>query len=80
MDRREPAPVEPIEQSPLSDWTDQDLLTRDVARDLLEAEIAAERARREGDHLTADDRARIDRRIDSMVHVIRRFSEPSNGQ
>ena len=32
----------PVEQIPASDWTDMDLLTRDLARDLLSGEIAAE--------------------------------------
>ncbi|MDL9938091.1 hypothetical protein QSJ18_15160 [Gordonia sp. ABSL1-1] len=36
---------EPIEQIPQDDWVDQDLLTRDLASDLLDAEIAAERDR-----------------------------------
>ncbi|MFT4041741.1 MAG: hypothetical protein QM673_01125 [Gordonia sp. (in: high G+C Gram-positive bacteria)] len=36
---------EPIEQIPQHDWVDQDLLTRDLAGELLDEEIAAERNR-----------------------------------
>jgi hypothetical protein len=39
--------VERIEQLPRSDWTDQDLLTKDEARERLVAEIARSRARLE---------------------------------
>jgi hypothetical protein len=46
--------VQPVEQLPLSDWTDQDLLTKDEARDRLVDEIGRTRARL--DHLDADNR------------------------
>jgi hypothetical protein len=47
--------VEPVEQLPLSDWTDQDLLTKDEARERLIDEISSTRARL--DQLDADNRA-----------------------
>ncbi|MGV0793528.1 hypothetical protein [Mycolicibacterium sp. XJ1819] len=37
--------VEPVEQLPVSDWTDQDLLTKDEARERLVGEIDRTRAR-----------------------------------
>jgi hypothetical protein len=37
--------VEPVEQLPLSDWSDQDLLTKDEARERLVDEIRSTRAR-----------------------------------
>jgi hypothetical protein len=37
--------IEPVEQLPLSDWTDQDLLTKDEARERLVHEIDKTRAR-----------------------------------
>lgn len=36
---------EPIEQLPYADWVDQDLLTRELAENLLDDEIAADRDR-----------------------------------
>jgi hypothetical protein len=39
---RGPDPAEPVVQIPASDWTDMDLLTRELADDLLVREIAAE--------------------------------------
>jgi len=40
----EPRPglVEPVQQISASDWTDMDLLTRELAAELLDREIAAE--------------------------------------
>lgn len=35
----------PVEQLPLSDWTDQDLLTKDQARERLTMEIGRTKAR-----------------------------------
>lgn len=67
-------PVESIEQIPASDWTDMDLLTRELARDLLVREIEAETAslaRSDGDATRSDaDRAASaqlrTRRIEAM--------------
>ena len=62
--------VEPVEQLPLSDWTDQDLLTKDEARDRLVDEIRSARARLaqlDGDN--PDDDAEISllaRRLNAM--------------
>jgi hypothetical protein len=41
------AGVERVEQLPRSDWTDQDLLTKDEARERLVEEIGRTRARLE---------------------------------
>jgi hypothetical protein len=66
---------EHIEQLPYSDWVDQDLLTRDLARSLLDAEIEAENDRirrfdageRGGDLIMT--RADMQRRVDVMIAV-----------
>ncbi|WP_336880992.1 hypothetical protein [Rhodococcus globerulus] len=66
---------EHIEQLPYSDWVDQDLLTRDLARSLLDAEIEAENDRirrfdageRGGDLIMT--RADMQRRVDAMIAV-----------
>jgi hypothetical protein len=64
---------EPIEQLPYADWVDQDLLTRELAGNLLDEEIAAERERlsrlERGEH--GDDivmsRADMQRRLAAML-------------
>ncbi|MFF3573323.1 hypothetical protein [Nocardia jiangxiensis] len=64
---------EPIEQLPQDDWVDQDLLTKDLARSLLDGEIAAERdrlVRIDRGETPADaiaSRADLQRRLDAMV-------------
>ncbi|MFF0818695.1 hypothetical protein ACFYVR_26630 [Rhodococcus sp. NPDC003318] len=70
---------EQIEQLPEDDWVDQDLLTRDLAGDLLDAEIAAEKERLDGpDH---DDsllsRADRERRLTAMIAVRDRHRAPN---
>jgi hypothetical protein len=64
--------VEKVEQLPVSDWTDQDLLTKDEARERLVDEIGCTRARL--DELTAAnaDDAEITllaRRLNAMESV-----------
>jgi hypothetical protein len=65
--------VEPVEQLPLSDWTDQDLLTKDEARERLIDEIGSTRARL--DQLDADNRADdaeialLTRRLNAMESI-----------
>lgn len=73
---------EPIEQLPQDDWVDQDLLTKDLARSLLDDEITAERDRLEridrGD-APADaiaSRAALVRRLDAMVAARDRLRTP----
>lgn len=66
---------EHIEQLPYADWVDQDLLTRDLARSLLDTEIEAENDRirrfdageRGGDLIMT--RADMQRRVDAMIAV-----------
>jgi hypothetical protein len=66
---------EHIEQLPYSDWVDQDLLTRDLARSLLDTEIEAENDRirrfdageRGGDLIMT--RADMQRRVDAMIAI-----------
>ncbi|MDT7763245.1 MAG: hypothetical protein QOC63_2665 [Mycobacterium sp.] len=61
-----------IEQLPVSDWTDQDLLTKDEARGRLVDEIGRTRARL--DELTATDAddpeiRLLERRLNAMESV-----------
>ncbi|MBF4476763.1 hypothetical protein SAMN02745947_05388 [Rhodococcus rhodochrous J3] len=64
---------EPIEQLPYADWVDQDLLTRELAGNLLDEEIAAERERLarlergERDEGIVMSRADMERRLAAMV-------------
>lgn len=73
---------EPIEQLPYADWVDQDLLTRELAGNLLDEEIAAERARlarvERGEH-GADivmSRADMERRLAAMIAARDRVRAP----
>ncbi|NNH70846.1 hypothetical protein HLB23_13395 [Nocardia uniformis] len=73
---------EPIEQLPYSDWVDQDLLTRELAGDLLDEEIAAERERlarlergESGDDIVLS-RADTQRRLAAMITVRDRVRTP----
>jgi hypothetical protein len=64
--------VDRIEQLPVSDWTDQDLLTKDEARGRLVDEIGRTRARL--DELTATDAddpeiRLLERRLNAMESV-----------
>ncbi|MGZ8747893.1 MAG: hypothetical protein ACXWZ2_12965, partial [Mycobacterium sp.] len=64
--------MDKIEQLPVSDWTDQDLLTKDEARERLVDEIGRTRARL--DELTAtsadDPEIRLlERRLNAMGSV-----------
>lgn len=70
---------EHIEQLPEDDWVDQDLLTRDLAGDLLDAEIAAEKGRIDApeseDSLLS--RADRERRLAAMIAVRDRHRGPN---
>jgi hypothetical protein len=72
-DLTKPEDLEPIQQLPVSDWTDQDLLTKDEARERLIGEIGRTRARLEqlrGDH--PGDEAEImllSRRLNAMESI-----------
>ncbi len=63
----------PVEQLPLSDWTDQDLLTKDEARDRLVDEIGRTQGRLAGlDPGNPDHEAEIallTRRLDAMESI-----------
>ena len=64
--------VDRIEQLPVSDWTDQDLLTKDEARERLVDEIGRTRARL--DELTASNAddpeiPLLERRLNAMESV-----------
>ncbi|PPJ16297.1 hypothetical protein C5E44_17735 [Nocardia nova] len=73
---------EPISRIPHDDWVDQDLLTRDLAGELLDREIAAERDRLArldrgdgGDDIimTRED---MERRLAAMTAVRDRVRKP----
>ena len=72
-----------IEQVPVSDWTDQDLLTKDEARARLVDEIGRTRARL--DELTAtnaDDPeiALLERRLNAMESVRDEYTDYRDGK
>ena len=72
-----------IEQLPVSDWTDQDLLTKDEARGRLVDEIGRTRARL--DELTAtnadDPEIRLlERRLNAMESVRDEYTEHRDGK
>lgn len=73
---------EPIEQLPYADWVDQDLLTRELAGNLLDEEIAAERERlsrlergERGDDIVMS-RADMERRLTAMLAARDRAQGP----
>jgi hypothetical protein len=75
--------VDRIEQLPVSDWTDQDLLTKDEARGRLVHEIGRTRARL--DELTAanaDDPeiALLERRLNAMESVRDEYTDNRDGK
>lgn len=78
--------TEPVEQFPEDDWVDQDLLTKDLAGDLLDREITAERdrlARLDRGEAGADiirSRADMERRIAAMIAVRDRVRASVPGQ
>jgi hypothetical protein len=72
-----------IEQLPVSDWTDQDLLTKDEARERLVGEIGRARARL--DELTAkgaDDPeiTLLERRLNAMESVRDEYTDYLDGK
>ncbi|MGB8390798.1 hypothetical protein [Mycobacterium sp.] len=78
------ADFERIEQLPVDDWADQDLLTKDEARGRLVSEIR--RTRRRLDQLQADDPANdaeillLARRLDAMESVCGEYDAYLDGQ
>jgi hypothetical protein len=82
----EGAGVERVEQLPQSDWTDQDLLTKDEARERLVEEIGRARARLDELRASTDDPARIDveitmlaRRLNAMESVRDEYNDYLDG-
>lgn len=78
------ADFERIEQRPVDDWADQDLLTKDEARERLLSEIC--RTRRRLDQLQTDDPANdaeillLERRLDAMQSVCGEYDAYLDGQ
>ena len=79
--------VERIEQLPQSDWTDQDLLTKDEARERLVQEIGRTRARLEEVRASTGDPAHIDaevtllaRRLNAMESVRDEYNDYLDGK
>lgn len=75
--------LEKIEQLPVSDWTDQDLLTKDEARERLVDEIGRTRARL--DEVTArnaDDPevTLLERRLNAMESVRDEYTDYLGGK
>jgi hypothetical protein len=78
--------MERIEQLPKSDWTDQDLLTKDEARERLVGEIGRTRARLEQLQGSTDDADSIDaevrlleRRLNAMESVRDEYTDYLDG-
>ncbi|MDV3124514.1 hypothetical protein M1247_06285 [Mycobacterium sp. 21AC1] len=70
--------VERIEQLPRSDWTDQDLLTKDEARERLVEEIARTRTRLDGVRAASGDPAEIallERRLNAMESTRNEYND-----
>jgi hypothetical protein len=79
--------VERIEQLPQSDWTDQDLLTKDEARERLVGEIARTKARLAEVRAGTGDPAHIDaeiallaRRLNTMESVRDEYNDYLDGK
>jgi hypothetical protein len=75
--------VDRIEQLPVSDWTDQDLLTKDEARERLVDEIGRTRARL--DELTASNAddpeiPLLERRLNAMESVRDEYTDYRGGK
>jgi hypothetical protein len=75
------------EQLPVSDWTDQDLLTKDEARERLVGEIGRCRARLEklkanlnANEADESELALLARRLNAMESVAREYDEYLDGK
>jgi hypothetical protein len=81
------AGVQRVEQLPRSDWTDQDLLTKEEARERLVEEIGRTRARLEEVQARAADPAQRDsevillvRRLNAMESVRDEYNDYLDGK
>jgi hypothetical protein len=81
------AATERVEQLPRSDWTDQDLLTKDEARERLVEEISRTKARLHQVKASTGDPAQIDaeltllaRRLNAMESVRDEYNDYLNGK
>lgn len=79
--------MDPIEQFPQSDWTDQDLLTKDEARERLVGEIGRTRARLDEVRASTGDQVHIDaevtlleRRLNAMESVRDEYNDYLDGK
>jgi hypothetical protein len=78
--------LERVEQLPRSDWTDQDLLTKDEARERLVEEIGRTKARLAEVQASTGDPAHIDaevtmleRRLNAMESVHNEYNDYLDG-
>jgi len=72
-----------IEQLPVDDWADQDLLTKDQARGRLVAEIGRTRARMDELRATSADQAEITalaRRLNAMESIRSEYDDYLDGK
>ncbi len=75
--------MDDIEQLPVDDWADQDLLTKDQARSRLVAEIGRTQARLDGLKATNADAAEITalaRRLDAMESIRSEYDDYLDGK
>jgi hypothetical protein len=75
--------VDRIEQLPVSDWTDQDLLTKDEARGRLVDEIGRCRARLEelkANNADESELALLARRLNAMESIASEYDEYLDGK
>ncbi|MGO9104243.1 MAG: hypothetical protein ACLP9Y_34340 [Mycobacterium sp.] len=75
--------LDDIEQLPVDDWADQDLLTKDQARSRLVAEIGRTQARLDGLKATNADAAEITalaRRLDAMESIRSEYDDYLDGK
>ena len=75
--------VDRIEQLPVSDWTDQDLLTKDEARERLVDEIGRCRARLDelkANNADESELALLARRLNAMESIAGEYGEYLGGK
>ncbi|HEV7852378.1 MAG TPA: hypothetical protein VGP27_13655 [Mycobacterium sp.] len=81
--REDPEAMDRIEQLPVSDWTDQDLLTKDEARERLVHEIGRTRARLDQLRAANADDPEImllERRLNAMESVRDEYTDYRDGK